>query len=486
MDRRDFLKSSALVASSVALSPIAKAEALSEKLDPILDGGETLVARAPRRWRNWSRSVSVTPKQIAYPKNLADLQDLVRQASGRIRAVGSGHSFNDCAPSKDTLVRTDYLCRILNVDVNAREITVEAGMKLKHFNQAIWDLGFALPSMGDIQDQSMGGLVSTGTHGTGMRHGSFSDESSLVAVTLVDAAGNVRSFSQNRVEDHDALRAVRVGLGCMGIIYSLTFKVIEAHNLRLISRVVPLAEALNSKHWLENDHYEFFYMPFTGNAQMVFRNPTKDRPNRRRASEWFNDFFIQNIVLDHALRYASLHPAKLPGMWRKLSGLATPENYVQRSYEVMTSIRRFRFHEQEYALPIENAARAMEVVEATIHEFATTRDEYGRYYHYNLPVEVRFMKADHGTLLSHAEGRETCYIDLSSHWAFTWYEPFFRKIEERLLALGGKPHWGKQFYKNPKHLYADFDQWNQFRLELDPDGKFLNDYAARVINGVDL
>src|SRR5204863_1707935 len=63
------------------------------------------------------------------------------------------------------------------------------------------------------------------------------------------------------------------------------------------------------------------------------------------------------------------------------------------------------FHrELEYALPAENAAPALRSLKRIFDEtdMSTT-----------LPVEVRFVAADH-TLLSPARGRATCYIGVST------------------------------------------------------------------------
>ena len=42
-------------------------------------------------------------------------------------------------------------------------------------------------------------------------------------------------------------------------------------------------------------------------------------------------------------------------------------------------------------------------------------------------------------------GRPSCAIEVLSYVGFDGWEPFFRDLEPRFVALGGRPHWGKLF-----------------------------------------
>ncbi len=58
------------------------------------------------------------------------------------------------------------------------------------------------------------------------------------------------------------------------------------------------------------------------------------------------------------------------------------------------------------------------------------------------------------------------------------------KIEERLLSLGARPHWGKLFAAGATQLASLFPRWNEFtslRTRFDPDGRLANPWTARVL-----
>ena len=71
--------------------------------------------RAPRLipWRNWSGGQSCLPAARLAPKNLDELTHVVRQAPGKIRPVGSAHSFSALVPTDGTLLSLSYFTCLL-------------------------------------------------------------------------------------------------------------------------------------------------------------------------------------------------------------------------------------------------------------------------------------------------------------------------------------------------------------------------------------
>jgi len=100
----------------------------------------------------------------------------------------------------------------------------------------------------------------------------------------------------------------------------------------------------------------------------------------------------------------------------------------------------------------------------------------------SFPVEVRVAGAD-DVPLSTSYGRESAYIAVHMYKGMV-YEPYFRMIERILLPLEGRPHWGKIHFQSAETLqsrYEHFDAFRAMRRQLDPSGKFLNQYVERVL-----
>ena len=416
------------------------------------------------------------------PTSLAELQEYVAGAK-TLKAVGSGHSFSPCAHAEDTMIATHRLDRILLVDHQAMRVKVEAGKKLYSFNDELAALGLALPSIGDIDRQSLAGLVSTGSHGTGMKWGSFSDQESIHAIEMVLADGSLLSLHANKPEDAELLMASRLGLGALGIIYSITFNVTEAHNLEAHSWLMDLEDALDPRHYLENDHFEFFHFPFTTKVKAVTRNRT-DKPRLEQPIRTFIDkILLENFALGAILNAASFKPDVMPQVSRLLTHLVPDERRIDRSDKIMAATRLVRAYEMEFALPIAMAKQAHERYASVVADFSTRSE--GAFFA-TFPSECRFVRGDQGNFLSPSQGQDTCFFSVMSHVAFKDYEPLFRAVETELLALGGRPHWGKQFYQNPSSLYPNWTKFLAYRERLDPTHKLKNIFMERLLSGKEM
>jgi FAD/FMN-containing dehydrogenase len=434
-------------------------------------------------FRNWSRLVHASPQEVLRPQNLAELQSIV-QKSRKIRVLGTGHSFNACVATSDTLLHSDALTRVLHLDPVKKQVKVEAGIKLKDLNILLWQNGLAFPSLGDIAEQAMGGLVSTGTHGTGLQWGSFSDGRTIVAMELVLADGSLLELRADREADQVFLEAARLGLGVLGVIYSITFQLEAAHHLEFNSRVVPQDEASDPALYKTHDHFEYFTFPFTDQVLMLTRDRTEQAADKSSWGAWFNDLFMENFLLETVLRLTSLWPSKIAAVMQLMTQLASEEHYVGRSHEVMASIRRVRFYEMEYAFPIDQIDAALAIYH-DVNRFYAGKAGDERYYA-SFPGEVRFLGGDQGTMLSPTLGGPTSYLAAQVFPSFgPGFEAYFRTLELEFRKIKGRPHWGKLFYRNPMDVYPRFEEWNRIRQSWDPTGKFLNPFADALVHGRD-
>ena len=113
-----------------------------------------------------------------------------------VKMPGTGHSFTDIALTDGLLLRPEGLRGITAVDRDAMTVTALAGTPLHELNTHLTRLGLSLHNMGDIEEQTVAGAISTGTHGTGGTVASLSAQ--VVGVELVTGEGKELVASAHR------------------------------------------------------------------------------------------------------------------------------------------------------------------------------------------------------------------------------------------------------------------------------------------------
>lgn len=432
-------------------------------------------------WRNWARTASADPELIARPENDAEVAALVRWAAARgtrVRAVGAGHSFTDCAVTDGVLMNLDALDAVEHVGPAAadgsREIRVGAGIRLHRLCAELASRGLALANMGDIDRQSIAGAISTGTHGTGARLTGFAGM--VRAVRLVTADGEI-------VEAHPAHRPelfelARLGLGTAGVLTAVTMRVVPAFTLEAHEAPRPLAEVLESLLGPDglvesHDHVEFYWFPYTDTALTKINDRVGTgagalHPVRRL----IDDELLSNGALTLTTELCSSVRALTPAVNAFAARTLSERRYTAPSHAVFTSPRRVVFREMEYAIPRDAVVPALREVDAWLRRTGENVP---------FPMEVRFAAAD-DVWLSTAHGRDTAYI--AAHQARRLpYARYFRAVESIMAEHAGRPHWGKLHRLRAddlRTLYPRFDDARSVRDAVDPGRVFGNSYTARV------
>ena len=181
-------------------------------------------------WNNWSGFVTANPQQIAAPLTEEALVDVVKKSPGPIRVAGSGHSFTPLVASEGTIVDMSGISGLIRHDTSKLQATVGAGTKLGDLTKLIYWIGQALPNMGDIDKQAIGGALGTATHGSGSELGAYHTQ--LTHMRIIDGRGDVREFSNET--SREWIEATGVALGAFGILSQVTMQNIPK---------LPLAQA---------------------------------------------------------------------------------------------------------------------------------------------------------------------------------------------------------------------------------------------------
>ncbi|KJY45339.1 FAD-linked oxidoreductase [Streptomyces sp. NRRL S-444] len=426
-------------------------------------------------WRNWAGNVTAAPARVVTPASVGELQEAVRRAAEdgmKVKAVGTGHSFTAAAATDGLLVRPQALAGIREIDRTAGTVTVAAGTVLKDLNQALAREGLSLTNMGDIMEQTVSGATSTGTHGTGRDSASIAAQ--IRGLELVTADGRLLTCSEK--ENPEVFAAARIGIGALGIVTAITFAVEPI--FFLTAREEPMGfdrvTAEFEQHFAENEHFEFYWFPHTGNCNTKRNNRSQGPAAPPGAvSAWVEDELLSNGLFQAVNSLGRAVPATIPSIARIASRALSARTYTDIPYKVFTSPRRVRFVEMEYALPREQVVEALRELKATV-------DRSGL--RISFPVEVRTAPAD-DIALSTASGRETAYIAVHMYKG-TPYQAYFTAAERIFTEHSGRPHWGKVHTRDAEYfarVYPRFGEFTALRDRLDPERLFGNDYLRRVL-----
>jgi FAD/FMN-containing dehydrogenase len=390
-------------------------------------------------WRNWSGSVVFRPRDIARPRDTEALALLVAESAARgepVRVVGAGHSSNDILASEGRLVSLEHFKAIHAVDREACEATVGAGAVLSELGRTLYEHDLALPNYGDVATQTIGGAISTGTHGTGPTQPNLSQM--LLRVTLVDGQGRVRRIER---DDLERLRAARVALGTLGAFTTLTLKLVPAFDVERREYATGTEAALAQLDALShgNRSFDFYWYPRRDDVKLRLVNPVGGG----------------TVPVD-------------------ARALTHDEGYSHEIIPTHSGIPQ-HFEESEYALPAENGPACFRAVRARVLQH--WRHVVG------WRVLYRTVAADDADL-SPAHGRATATISLHQNSTLPW-RAFFEDIEPLFLDHGGRPHWAKKHTRRGAQLAGLYPRWTHFhrvRAEFDPGGTFLTPHMRELLD----
>ncbi len=416
-------------------------------------------------WMNWAGTERATPQQIAFPESVEDLARTITSARGRVRPVGSGHSFTGLATTEDTLVMLNALSGLIKYDPATGEARFGAGTPLFEVSEALAAHGRAFDNQPDIDSQTLAGAFATATHGTGNDLPALHDN--ITAFEMVTARGEVKEVS--RASDPNLFEAGKVSLGALGIMTAFTLRSVPAYRLK---RVVMVEDSKSFLTELEaraaaHRYFEFYYFPHTGLVASIVHDLTDEPPTDDIGED--DDEILQGLkTLRDELGWA-------PWLRRQIARSEFPrgliEERINESRVLLSTVRPTRFIEMEYHLPRE---RGPEMVERVMRKLDQRGDIY-------FPMEYRHIAPDTAWLSPFNAGpRASIAIHAA---ADERYDYFFSDFEPMYREAGGRPHWGKLHSLGRAELtelYPEYERFLAMRKDLDPEGRFLNAHLAKL------
>ncbi|WP_428964185.1 FAD-binding protein [Micromonospora fluostatini] len=401
--------------------------------------------------RNWAGNVRYTARRYHRPTSLDELRRLVA-GSTRLRAVGSGHSFNTLGDTAGDLVTLAGLPPTLRLDPERRTVTVAAALRYGDVATRLHAQGYALANLASLPHISVAGAVATGTHGSGPANGNLA--TAVAGLELVTADGDLL-----RVDRHtggDEFAGMVVGLGALGVVTEVTLDVVPAFEVRqYVHHDLPrdaLDAALSAAYSVSA--FTDWRSPRFG---QVWRKQLAARP--APPPDW-----LGTTAAD-----GPRHP--VPGMPAEncTAQLGEPGPWHERLPHFRLGFTPSNGDElqSEYHLPRAAAAGALAALDPVADRIAAVLQV----------CELRTVAADR-LWLSPNHGRDSVAVH------FTWVgdpvavAPVVAEVERRLAPFGPRPHWGKVFRLDPASIAATYPRWGDFAAllaRLDPAGTFRTD-----------
>ncbi|KAK7035356.1 D-arabinono-1,4-lactone oxidase [Paramarasmius palmivorus] len=449
---------------------------------------------------NWARTFFCKPLIVFEPEDDYQCElilEIARREEKTVRAVGVGHSPSDLACTKEFMLRTRKLNRVLKVDVEKRRVVAQGGITLNDLHIELAKHGLAMINVGSISDQTLAGIVTTATHGSGIEYGVMSTH--VLSLTLLLANGSYAYCS--REEKSDLFMASICGLGSTGFITSVELEVEPAFRLKEVQRsrsfeetMVDLEKVVHSA-----EHVRFYWFPAADTIRESVLNRTHE--DKLLPYSWFWDTFLGYHAVQFMLFVGRYWPSANNWTTRFAAWLVSSNSVsIDDSYRIFNFECRVsqsaapipinltppQYHQYttEWAIPLSNA-------EACLRDLRTwwtqeLKDPRGLRPHF--PVEIRFSAAD-DIWLSPSNGQKTCWIGIVQYKPYGFAVPYRKLFEgfERILSSHqGRPHWAKAHRFRPEDLrraYSRFDSFVNVLDEVDPKGVFRNEYINRHIFG---
>lgn len=423
--------------------------------------------RKYHKWNNWSGFQTANPQVILKPQNIEELRGVV-STHEKIRVAGASHSFTPLVATDATLISLDHIAGVECVDQKNCTGTVLSGTRLYNLDQFLQPLNQSLMQQGDIDQQSLAGAVSTGTHGTGADLYCISGY--VEHFELLTASGEILQCS--RTENADIFEAGRVSLGSFGILTKITMQNKPRYKLKEHVELCDLQEMMAKIHqWKhEHRHIESFIFSHHGKIMLKTLEVTEDDIQPRKES-WPSE----DSLLTMCSELTKAFPSSNPYLQKLLGVFVKPTTFVDWSSRIFPTPRNTRFNEMEYQIPVDKGLECLQEVLSVMR-----KSQVQTFF----PLEFRFVKGD-DIWLSPFYQQDSISISVHQYYKQDPY-PLFRLIEPVLRKYRGRPHWGKMHsltHAELKLLYPKWDDFMRLRERLDPGKKFLNPYLNTLFYG---
>ena len=464
-------------------------------------------------------------------EGLQDVKDIILKAEDegrKIRAIGSGHALTPIAQCEDFIICTHDLNLTqrkatqfikpeyvdgFDVEVNFQNkkstekhylFETSGGTKVHQLITALEKEGLALMNKGGSSIQSISGAIATSTHGSGIGIGPL--PSIVRSMTIVGTGGKAyriepsegitdrelfladRDMQDQNIEliqDDGTFHAIMVGVGSMGLVFSMIIEVQETYRL-YEERTVWEWQAFKAK-MREGDlykfinshrHFEVLINPYIDETEDVparkclvttrnYTHSCKVPPNAQQNRNYLSSF-VSGISISGRLSswIFNRNSQNIPRLTN--NSLIRLEDYAEKGggfEDVYNKVLdqglgelKFYGYAIELGFDIDKAFDAVDLIIKVCKEAM----EYGHYL--AAPFSLRYVKQC-PAYFSMMNQYDTCMIEVVSVKGVTGTISLLKRLEAELVEIGGIPHWGLSLLPWSKEMvsvaFPNYEDWKK-------------------------
>ncbi|HEV7742695.1 MAG TPA: D-arabinono-1,4-lactone oxidase [Pseudolysinimonas sp.] len=413
------------------------------------------MAASPAPLTTWAGTHTFAAPRIVHATSVEQVQDAVRSREGRVRALGTRHSFHDLADTDGTLITVTGVDPAPVLDEVAGTVTVGGG--IRYGDLALWleERGWALHNLGSLPHISVAGATATSTHGSGNTLGTLS--TAVRGLEFVDATGSLRTVGAS---DTDFAGYV-VHLGAIGIVTRVTLAIEPSYLVRQDAYAgISWDTLLGDLEAVTGSGYSVsVFARWTDETVAVIRKNRVSEGSADLPETWLGAGRLLAPIIDS-------------DAWTEQGGIAGPWLHRMPHFKLESTPSVGDEIQTEYFVPRADGAAALRAV----------RELGSRIDPHLVVTELRTAAAD-DLWLSGAYGRDTLAIH------FTWLPHpdavagLLPDIERALAPFDARPHWGKWHRFDARRLAAVHPRLSDSRelfARLDPSGAFANAHLERL------
>ncbi len=466
-----------------------------------------------REISNYQGTYTCSPEAIYDPSSIEEVQDIVQDALLRGKTVMTGNrkfaSQIDaaCAGDDQVQITLKNMNKIISFDANAKQVTVEAGMRFNDLNDFLRQQGYAINMVTELAIFTVGGMLGSGTHGSTLEKPSNMLADYVSELKVVDGKGEVR------VLNGDLLDAARVNLGVLGVVVEATLNLEDAFKVKaevkgydddtgLEDIILDIARS--------NYSANIAWFPGLGRYTTTLYNPvpieTVGQAYNAQADVTDAEEFFFGLLFNAAHEWPGSGLQCLAA-YARYNGRASSYfrdsvtgDKVDEPVGYSDQMQYFKCKDpnqciwdrlpialQEVAIEIERLPDWIRDVRQIVAAHPRTCFPLNGIY-------FRFGKAS-DSYLGMSAGRETAFVGIEYTLRQEGQkEPknYFVNLEIEQMSLrkyDARPHWGKNSVAIFENMPSRFPKWPEFiqaKAELDPFNVFSNPFWQRASGDVSL